>query len=231
MRFMISLATILVFSGLACGQTPKEPLRRGELKPMESALTGHTPEYYLKLRQLLFGRAPVRSDLHFLILPSFEPETLASVYKIGDGFEVQIAESEKDVWFHMGRVEEIGVKVSRKTLPAALAIRLKSLWTLMLLRTRYERSDVTVNDGVFYVFSATETGIGQMTGVTHSPAEGTRPCVLADIGKLLIAFVVAEPSREREVLSKMNELMDLLDAMLATASASESTKGTESRKK
>ena len=247
MKTVLFCVSVLVLQCVAFGQQTRTILHREDLEPVPSALTYHTPEYHQSLRQVLFGKAPRRSDVQFLILPSFEPETLVSIYDVDNGFEVQIVRAEKQIWnegnsrnvageivgdggvriqivtpdqqrsWDEEKAGEVPCKVMKKALPASVYVRLKALWKSMLLRTQHQRNDRQVIDGVSYVFVSYERGIGWRSGRAHSPAEGTRPFMLAEIGKLVVAFVEAESSAEEETLSRMTELMDNLESMLARA--------------
>jgi len=85
--------TVLVFAVSCC--PPAQA--RTELEPLESALTCHTPAYHLRLRSVLLARSG-GNDLQCLTLPSFEPETLLSVYRTGDGWLAEVVAPEQQIW-------------------------------------------------------------------------------------------------------------------------------------
>lgn len=191
-----------------------------DLEPLESALTYHTPAYHAKLRELLFGRAPGFSDVQFLVLPSFDRETLASIAEVEDGFELSVVRPEEQIWYHEGKVNEIRCEVVKKGVPRTLVDPLRKVWRAMLLRTRYQDSNGVILDGVGYVFLSYERGVGHRGGRTHSPTPGTRAHALVEIGRLLVAFADAEPAAEEAMLSKMSQRIDDLESELAAASDS-----------
>lgn len=238
----VLVSLLQTLSAQAPDRGPKQ-----DLEPVASALTHHSPPYHLALRKVLFEKAPRRSLAQFLVLPSFRPEMLASVYRADDGFEAQVTRAEKDIW-GQGELEgaepmisEGGVQVrvvmpdrvmrwderevgqtpcrtTQKKLSDRVAARLQLMWRSMLQRTRYQRSDTEVIDGTSYVFVSYERGIGWWSGQTHSPAEGTRAFVLVELGEALVEYVECEPEAEEEALSRMNRLMDKIGAMVTSQS-------------
>lgn len=146
----------------------------GDLEPLQSALTDHTPEYHVRLRQVLMKKAPDHSVLQFLVMPSFAPETLLSLHRVGQGYEVVVISPKEQIWGTLKvSVGEIECIEARKSLPAATAERMCVVWKKMLLRTRDPEAGPTMLDGVGYTFLRYEQGLGDWGGearAIHSPA-------------------------------------------------------------
>lgn len=188
----------------------------GDLEPMQSALTYHTPSYHVHLRRALIDRAPRLCVIQFLVMPSFEPETLLSLHQVDGGYEVQLISPKLQIWAFEGDVGNIECVESKKQLPTQTAERLRGVWSRMLLRARHDPSPHLVLDGVGYAFMGYERGVGHMSGESSNPEQGTRPYVLADIGEAVVAYVRADSVSERAILAKVNKSLDELEASLAT---------------
>ncbi len=188
----------------------------GDLEPMESALTYHTPAYHVHLRRALIDRAPRLCVLQFLVLPSFEPETLLSLHQVDGRYEAQVLAPKLQIWAFEGDVGKIECSECKKHLPVQTAERLCRVWNRMLLRTRHNVSRHLVLDGVGYAFMGYERGPGHMSGEASNPEQGTRPYVLADIGEAVVAYVRADSASEHAILAKVSKSLDELEASLAT---------------
>lgn len=71
---MFCVVTAMLAGAALCQAPPAS--RDGDLEPIASALTDPSPDYHLKLREILMRKAPAKCDLQFMVLPSFQPETL-----------------------------------------------------------------------------------------------------------------------------------------------------------
>lgn len=211
------LACLLALAGCGRGEgTPSSIVTLdGDLEPLESALTYHTPEYHVRLRQVLGQKAPDDCVLQFLAMPSFEPETLLSLHRVGQGYEVQVLSPKEQIWGSKTPVEQIECTEARKGFPAATAERLREVWKQMLRRTRYSEAPPTTLDGISYAFLNLERGVGRdWSGGTSNPLPGTRPNVLAQIGEDVIAYVRADAAAEQALLTKVDTALAQLAASL-----------------
>lgn len=230
MRTKMLVAVLALLICLGCGQTPPAAPETQDLEPIEGALTYHTPAYHMQLRQHLLKKARA-NDLQFLILQSFEPEVLLSIYESARGCEAELVEPEQQIWEKVvakqGEVADIATKVLHKSLPEAIGTRLRALWKTMLLRTRYQDNPPTVLDGVSYVFLSD----GSRGGEANNPIEGTRPFLFAEIGQLVVSYVEAEPAKEKDLLASLTKQMDALDALLAHADVAGAGRAQADKKK
>jgi hypothetical protein len=213
------LALLAIAANLGgCGPAQRVPdtaeILSGDLEPMPSALTCHTPDYPLHLRQVLLERAPKACDLQFLAMPSFEPERLLTVHQVGGQYAAQVLIPERQVWAFASNVAEIQCQKVEKPLPKPLAERACRVWTSMLRRTRHNESPFLLPDGISYAFLRDQPGSGTWTGQSSNPQPGTRPQVLADIGDHLIAFVRADAADESHLLAQVAKALDRLEASL-----------------
>lgn len=183
---------------------------------MESALTHHTPDYHVHLRRVLMRKAPSFCVLQFLVMPSFQPETLLSLYQVDRGYEAQVLTPKQQIWAFEGNVTDIECREVRKGLPAHTAERLCGVWKQMLLRTRHSVSTHIGLDGVGYAFMRYERGLGHWSGESSNPEHATRPFVLAEIGESVVAYVEADSASEPALLTKMTRSLEQLEASLAT---------------
>ncbi len=207
-------------------QAPNESGKDEDLQPIQSALTYHTPGYHLKLREVLMTKAPHGPPVQLLILPSFHPETLVTLYatteRVGPwkqvertGFEAQVVRPSESIWEHRGAADEVKCTVAKRQVSGEIAERLTDLWRGMLLRTRHSSDRKVHLDGVSYYFTSWKENHGTWSGMADNPAEGSRPYVLAEIGKSLIEYVEADSAAEKEALSLLTKQMDALEALLA----------------
>lgn len=202
-----------------CGRgnavSPPAVVLEGDLEPLQSALTYHTPEYPVRLRQVLMKKAPDHSVLQFLVMPSFAPETLLSLHRVGQGYEVVVISPKEQIWYSKVSVGEIECIEARKSFPSATAEQMCVVWKKMLLRTRYTEAGPTTLDGVAYAFLLSEQGLGDWGGRSSNPRPGTRPDVLAQIGEDVIAYVRADTASEQALLTKVGSALAQLEASLA----------------
>ena len=217
-RITIILVGLLTLAGCGGGEGTSSPpvTLDGDLEPLESAFTYHTPEYHVRLRQVLRKKAPDDSLLQFLVMPSFEPETQLSLHRVGQGYEVHIVTPREQIWYSKAPVDQIECIEARKGLPAATAERLREVWKQMLRRTRYSEAPPTTLDGTSYAFLNLERGPGRdWSGRASNPPPGTRPNLLAQIGEDVIAYVRADASAEPTLLAKVDSALAQLEASLA----------------
>ncbi|MCB9886048.1 MAG: hypothetical protein H6838_11170 [Planctomycetes bacterium] len=165
---------------------------------------------------MLMERAPEFCDLQFLVMPSFGPETLLSIYRVDRGYEAQVLTPKQQVYAFEGRVSEIECTEAKKSLPVKTAERLCGAWKQMLLRTRDTVSPPRVLDGVGYAFIRYERGLGHLSGESSNPEQGTRPYVLAEIGEAVVDYVQAESALEQAFVTTMAKSLDQLEASLQT---------------
>lgn len=201
--------------GRGNGVSPPAVAIEGDLEPLQSALTYHTPEYYVRLRQVLMKKAPDDSVLQFLILPSFAPETLLSLHRVGQGYEAVVISPKEQIWYSKASVDDIECIEARKSFPLPAAERMCVVWKQLLLRTRYTEAGPTTLDGVAYAFLLSEQGLGDWGGRSSNPRPGTRPDVLAQIGEDVIAYVRADTASEQALLTKVGSSLAQLEASLA----------------
>lgn len=212
------LAGLLLLAGCGRGEGTPSPIVTldGDLEPLESALTYHTPEYHVRLRQVLRQKAPDDGLLQFLVMPSFEPETLLSLHRVGQGYEAHIVTPREQIWYSKTPVDQIECTEAKQGFPAATAERLLVVWKQMLRRTRYSEAPPTTLDGTSYAFLNLERGVGRdWSGRTSNPLPGTRPNLLAQIGEDVIAYVRADAAAAPALLTKVDTALAQLEASLA----------------
>ena len=210
------LAGLLALAGCGRGEGTPSPIVTldGDLEPLESALTYQTAEYHVRLRQVLRQKAPDDCVLQFLAMPSFQPETLLSLHRVGQGYEAQVLSPKEQIWYSKAPVDQIECIEARKGFPAATAERLREVWKQMLRRTRYSEAPPTTLDGISYAFLNLERG-GGPSGRTSNPLPGTRPNLLAQIGEDVIAYVRADAAAAAALLAKVDTALAQLEASLA----------------
>jgi len=190
-----------------------------ELEPARSALTYHSPEYPVRIREVLFKKAQWRNEFQFLSMPSFLPETLLTVRSSGDEYIAQVLRPEKRIGSYKGDEAELRVIEKEKRLPKLLAERARGLWQTMLLRTKFQRRR-RVLDGVSYTFLGSPPGYSRLTARSSNPVPGTKPNLLARIGSLLIAYVASDPAQTKDLEAQLEETMKQLEHALRTGDSS-----------
>lgn len=224
MHALIASVLNVILSGAMTCQAPQEN-REGDLVPVESSLTYHSPEYHLKLREILMRKAPAKCPLQFLVVPSFEPETLLSLHEVEGGFEAQVVKPDQQIWPLRATQQAIVCTERNAVVPVPIAVRLTGLWRSMLLRTHYSTSEPQILDGVSYLFFSWKQRVGDWSGEANSPGKGTRAFAMAEVGECLVSYVEAEPAKRPDLQALLEKAMDRLDALLA-----ESAKGTDKAK-
>jgi len=209
-----SFSVLLALLALCACSGEKQPAAgtlSGDLEPVETALTSRS-DYEDKLRQALMKKAPRSCELQFLVIASFQPEVLLSVYPVGDEYEAQVLTPVTQIWVTEGDAAAIELREAKKELPAPIAKRLSKVWKRMLGRTRYSEAAPTVLDGVAYTFVHYDRGA--WVGESSNPRSGTRPYVLAEAGEALVAYVHAQPDEEQQLLAQVVDSLAQLEASL-----------------
>lgn len=225
----VAASTVLTWwsAGIADAAPAQETIARSskaDLEPVAGFFTCHSPEYHLHLRVVLRREVPRDTDLQVLKSPAFEPDVLASVHEADSGPTVSLVIPDRDVWMVVrdkGDVDAIRCRVVEKALPAGFVPRLRTLWRAMLLRTRYQDSNVTQLDGVVWQFFAFERGRGHRSGRTHSPDEGTRAFALAAVADRLIEYAGAGSGDDESALARLDAAMRALERELGAESGGE----------
>jgi hypothetical protein len=187
-----------------------------ELEPVASALTelSDIEDYHRKLRSLLLRKAPDRSNLQFLSMPSFEPESLLTVFADGTEYRGVTLRPDQSLWYDKRPAASVAIKEHKKAIPTEVAKRAMALWRTMLTRTRYQKHEGVDLDGIRYVFLISEERGRAREGETANPVEKTRGWWLANIGELSTKFVEAPANAEADLLKDLAKAMDALEALL-----------------
>ena len=119
-----------------------------------------------------------------IVLPSFSPEYVISLDKIGDDLLVTKIELDSNLWYST-HPEQIKTSITTKIIKPELADSLLSLYVLALSKTKYPDQPRITTDGTRYHFAA-GTPYGLRTATKHSPRTGTRIAQLVFITEKLI---------------------------------------------
>lgn len=184
-----------------------------ELEPVEDALTYHSPDYQVRLRDVLFAKAPKDSVCQFLRKPSFHPESLLTIWHNDSNYIAQVLHPNMNIWYYKGDLPTLQVSATEKELPDELAKRVSSLWHTMLLRTKFQRRNHAL-DGISYTFLGTVPGYSEITAQSRNPEKGTKPDMLAEIGLHLMNYVMVPPDEEKNIEAQIGDLIDKLENSL-----------------
>jgi len=218
MRFWLLVGFVLLSSSFhgSCAAQQATTKQGEELEPVASAFTNLSDieDYHRKLRSLLLRKTPDRSSLQFLSMPSFEPESLLTVFAEGTEYRGVTRRPDQNLWYDKRPAASVAIKEHKKAIPAEVAKRAMALWRTMLTRTRYQKHEGEDLDGIGYVFLISEEKGRAREGETWNPREKTRGWWLATIGELLTKFVEAPADGETDVLKELARAMDALEALL-----------------
>ena len=230
-RLSALVLAVTVCSSIPCAQQAPTPPRREhtELQPVASALTDHSPEYRLELRRVLLRDAPDpgRDGVRVLVCPSFECEMLLTLHRIDAGWRARVVRADNPIWdavVEKRAVDATKRNVRERAIPDGIAARITSATVTLLLRTRYEHRDAVHLDGVTHTFLGWMEGIGDLQGVAHSPAAGTRPDLLVKVADACITFVLADDASAAKQLAAVEAAIARLEQALASLPADAATK-------
>jgi hypothetical protein len=187
-----------------------------DLEPVVRAFAYQTPEYRIRLRDVLFERAEWRNEFQFLRMPSFQAEALLTVRREGEDFVAQVLRPTSQVWAYRLSTNDLEVIEKQKKLPRELAGRACRLWQNMLLRTRFQKRNLAL-DGIGYAFLGRAPGYTQLAAESHNPEKDTKPDLLARVGDQLIAFVEATTNDECNIEKATGLLMNRMEEALKEA--------------
>jgi hypothetical protein len=111
--------------------------------------------------------------------------------------------------------EEVAVTVTTVEFPKSLALQLYSLWSKMLLRTRYSEEPANVTtDGTLIEFAWEKIGWGYLYGQAWFPTRAKSALLFSDLGQALMDFAksapkdrVAEAKKIEEAAAKLEEYL------------------------
>lgn len=210
MKRLLIPALVVVIA--VCARAGSElPPASQELFPMDNGITYHSPEYYTKLRAVLFDKVgwTGKHEFQFLKLPPFTPETLLTVSKRDTNYVAVVLSPEKQIWSFDSDTADLIVDQKEKLVPAPVAQRADRLWREMLIRARFAESGV-YPDAVSYCFFKWIRGAGTLAAETQ-PRNNTKPSMLVGIAINLVQYVNAEARDEESILKALGELMDKLE--------------------
>ena len=188
--------------------------------PATSIFSGTSPQYKYAIRKLLIEKSSFRFDLRFLVFPSFQRETLFSVYEGEDGQFIQelitpIGESIWNVSYGMKSADEIisqdyGIVVVRTPMDSVLAYELIGLWNDLLENVSYEydemKRQIMTEDGVQYLFMSSHPSLGGLEGESINPREDTIVARVAEIGSELTWSLRDEQEPDPNLLQRIADL-------------------------
>jgi hypothetical protein len=219
----------LALAGFALCTTSVASAQTGQpdhLIPETSLLTGGGDMERVGARNAYLFRAfedGFTYDVHVraLVLPSFGPEYLVGIRRLGDemkptGYEAFVLRAPKRGFFKYKNDEDLKrngppkppdqVTVFRcnRRIDATLANRIFAVWRAVLLRTHYDAEGHLGLDGVEFHFYA--KGEAQdLAGWIWSPSEETSPGALANLADGLVAYCDGKATDEN-LLSKAEGL-------------------------
>jgi len=219
---LLTTSSILIAVAMASHAETTLPPPSQELLPLASGITYHSPEYYAKIRAVLFrgpdiedpfaSCAPWEDEFQFLKLPPFTPETLLTVSRKGTNYVAVVRQPKKQIWTFGGDTADLAVDQKEKLLPAPLAQRADRLWREMLIRARFAESGV-YPDAVSYCFFKWIKGAGTLAGETH-PRNNTKPSILVGVALNIVQFINADAKDEEGLLANIDSLMRKLEEKL-----------------
>lgn len=97
-------------------------------------------------------------------------------------------------------------------LSPALAARVVAVWTRALLGSRYPEREVLTLDGYTAHFSGYSPERGVLSGMTHSPPDGTAARLMVELGSQIGLYARGEGVSEADLRSAADRLASQLDA-------------------
>ncbi|MCD4817408.1 MAG: hypothetical protein K8S23_01805 [Candidatus Cloacimonetes bacterium] len=194
-----------------------------ELTPSESFFTDYFPEYNMLVNKHLvedkFGMDNRNLEFLFIEIPSFIPEIVLGMHKKEDQYYIKAIIPKNSIWHSMDekkwffkRKLKVAINVFEKPISKKLADDLNFLWQSMLLRTSYppiKRNHTGIIslmcDGTSYKFVKC-LDYGKISGEANNPDFGSKPYLLAEIGKSLVKYVQDNEYKIQDLIVQINEL-------------------------
>jgi hypothetical protein len=156
-------------------------------------------DYHAQIRSTLLDTLSDWPIIRMVVLPSFSPEYVISIDKIGNNFMVTKINLDSSIWYSENP-EQIKRSIVTKLITDELANSFSSLYLLALSKTRYPSESLMGNDGTNYHFAA-EANFATHTGTKWSPREGTR---IAEMVKLTEKLM--DEMSESELINAVDKL-------------------------
>lgn len=175
--FLIVVLTILIFGSLKAQE---------HLEPVGGVfdIYDHQFEYYPKVREILLKNSYDSPDARFLMLPSFDGETVVDLLNENDKYTLEYRKAERNIWYSLSDKKiEVKIKSVKKDISKEDAELIINLFEKLIMQVRYPETKIYGTDGVNYYFSS-----GNKSGKVWSPNANTKMSRLVDIGNDLMNF-------------------------------------------
>ena len=172
-------------------------LAQDHLEPAGSIfdIFNYQHEYYSLIRQTLFKGINDKSEIRFLILPSFSGEALLNIEENTEKSTCSVIYRvcEPSIWYSKDEKKQVKVKEWRAELSHDDVSLLKQLYLMPIRTVRYNPNERMGLDGTNYYFMAWDSGL--KSGEVWSP-EGGKMAELVSISKYLTELVIKNPSKK-----------------------------------
>ena len=150
-------------------------------------------DYYSLVRKILFQGFSNNSEVRFVIIPSFSPESALDIEKGSNNSKYYLIyhKANQNIWYNSGK-KKINVDSIKAEIDFNSFWLVKTLFLTAINKVKYESDSLRSIgfDGTDYYFSVND--MGQKEGVIWSPPGGSNMNRLVEIGTHLIQLMSEE---------------------------------------
>lgn len=198
------------------------------LEPMNSVLHSGSmqAEYFMKLTEAFYSKDDFLHELSMIIDPSFDSQNTLYLHRndtlepnrIRIRYYINFAKAQGRIYIKSKAKDgerdttnpNVGVERKKSLIDTKAAIKLKELYSTVLLQVSPNRKPISGFDGIHYYFYS--KGINIRSGTTWSPRKGTKMGELVEISETIISLV--RNHRGKTAIKFDNSLLERIDNLV-----------------
>lgn len=141
-------------------------------------------QYNVPLRALLFKNLENKFIARIIVKPSFQPEYLISIEKLGDSFLLCYNTLSESFWYLKDTLK-IKTNSRKINIDQQFSETIRDVFNQFIVNTKYPNEQINGADGTTYEFMTFKIGVGLRAGETWSPQKGTKMRKLTDLSNML----------------------------------------------
>jgi hypothetical protein len=166
--------------------------------------------YYPKVQQVLSAGLADIPLARVVVLPSFAPEYVVSVDKKGLKYYLTYQVCQASLWAALQKKgKPVAITTKSAEVSEELATVIQQTFNTAIAQTKYPKPVMQMqSDGITFVFSAFQSGIGLQGGETWSPSTGNMGALVTLVDHLKqFASTPADQQLQRDLLQEANQLI------------------------
>lgn len=183
----------LIIIGIFLSHISKVNSQIDHLQPIQGIFGSYDyqVEYYSTVRKYLYEGLEERPSFRLIVLPSFTEEYLITTKEKDGKIILLMRKAKKNIWYasQKDKSKKIKIKNFEIEIDSITKDIFFSVFNYALDETKYEESDIVMNDGINYIFQTAEYGQDKKIGHVWSPKDKTKMGQLVNIVENLALYL------------------------------------------